>query len=492
MGRENLLCCLSRHSTLERCRLVLCSWCYFLSYSSRMEERTPTNLVLLTPIEELNKHVPMKALQELLDGAAGEQESLKHATKEVLLDEVRELVEKKTLSIEQINKLVQDYKFAGRVSVCWGIPLERTALSRNKLEEAILSKNSVNPFQEELRPQLTQKPAFNSAEWLNDSLLRLEFVYAGKSYEIEDNYEKRVVVPTKRLNSYIRLLDKTFVVETRASIRESKLVYNSVSLLLGIEVVSMTFSNQDIAFLKKELDGKSKAAKHKRFGGDLDTVYVSASPDLDDLDNSEEYKINFTHGELREARLEFIYNSSSKSKIASSLHISNQGNIWFMSDVPEELIEYVFALVHKIKFLPPVRKLGLKTQVTITDENIIQSLVNAIRKSGYGKRFNPRIYRTLGFELDEKKWIETISKLVQLGHLVERFELVCPNCHETVNVYLEYKDIPLEEVVNCIHCSHEFEVSEQDILLTYSFKEDIELIQDPESFKEDQVVLAQN
>jgi hypothetical protein len=457
-----------------------------------MEERTPDNLMLLTPIEELNKHVPMKALQELVDEAAGEQESSKYATKEVLLDEVRELLEKKTLSIEQINKLVQDYKFAGRVSVCWGIPLERTALSRNQLEKAILSKNSVNPFKDEIRPQLTQKPAFNIAEWLNDYLLRLEFVYAGKSYEIEDNYERRIIVPTKRLNSYIRFLDKTFVVETRASIRESKLVYDSVSLLLGVEIVSMTFSKQDISFLKKELNGKSKAAKHKRFGGDLDTVYVSASPELDDLDNSEEYNNNFTDGELKETRLEFIYASPSKNKIESSLHISSQGNIWFMSDVPEELIEYVFAIVHKIKFLPPVRKLSLKSQVTTTDEDGIQSLINSIRENGYGNRFNPRIYKTFGFELNEKKWIETISKLVQLGYLTERFELVCPACHETMNVYFEYKDIPLDEVVSCIHCGHEFEVSEENILLTYSFKEDFELTHNSESSQEDQVVLAQN
>ena len=53
-----------------------------------MEERTADNLVLLTPIEELRKHVPVKALQELVDEAGGDQETSKHATKEVLLDEV--------------------------------------------------------------------------------------------------------------------------------------------------------------------------------------------------------------------------------------------------------------------------------------------------------------------------------------------------------------------------------------------------------------------
>jgi hypothetical protein len=456
-----------------------------------MEERAPKNVVVLTPIQELDKHVPMKALQELIDEASGDQEPPKYGTKESLLDEVRGLIETKNLSLTQVNKLVQDYKFAGRVSVCWGIPLQRVILSKQNIQQKIIDRSLINSFEEELKPQLTQKPAFNKAEWLDDSLLRLEFAYAGKSYEVEDNYEKRTIIPTKRINSYIRLLDKTFVVETRASIRESKLVHNSIFLLLGIEIVPMTFSNQDIAFLKQELHAKSKATKHKRFGGDLDTVYVSASPELDDLEDSEEYIKNFTLGELRETRLEFVYTTSSQQKIDTSVHVSNQGNIWFMTDVPEALIEYMFSIVRKIKFLPPVRRLGLISPITSIDEDNIQALIASIRKNGYGKRFHPRIYKTLDFEIDEKKWMQTISKLVQLGYLTEQFELVCPACHETVKVYHEYGNIPLNEVVNCSHCGHDFEVSEQEILLTYSFKEDVEPSYDAEAPQmQDQSVLA--
>lgn len=243
-----------------------------------------------------------------------------------------------------------------------------------------------------------------------------------------------------------------------------------MSLLLGIEVLPMTFSNQNIEFLKQELNAKSKAAKYKRFAGELDTVSVSASSELDDLDKSEEYKNNFIDGELRETRLEFIYTTTSKQKIDVSLHISNQGNIWFMSDVPEEIIDYVFAIFRTIKFLPPIRKLGLPSSVSRTDESKIQSLIASIRERGYGKRFNPRIYKTLGFEIDERQWIEAISKFVQLGYFLEKFELVCPACHETIHIYYDYKDIPLDEVVNCSHCDHEFEVLEDYILLTYSFK----------------------
>lgn len=59
-----------------------------------------------TPLEELGKYVPVRALQELVNEAGGEQEAPKHVTKEVLLDEVRELVESKNIAVEQINKVV--------------------------------------------------------------------------------------------------------------------------------------------------------------------------------------------------------------------------------------------------------------------------------------------------------------------------------------------------------------------------------------------------
>jgi hypothetical protein len=67
------------------------------------------------------------------------------------------------------------------------VPLTRTTLSRDQLETSILVKSSINPFEQEIKPELTQKPAFNYCECLSDHFLRLEFVYAGKSYEVEDN-----------------------------------------------------------------------------------------------------------------------------------------------------------------------------------------------------------------------------------------------------------------------------------------------------------------
>lgn len=460
-----------------------------------MDKPTTDNLIVETSIAELGASVPMKVLHELIEDAVGKQDAQKPTDKKALLNNIKELVHKDIISVKTVLQLIQDYKYAGRVSICWGIPFQWTSLSKTKLQEIILEKSNVNPFEKEIKPKLIPRPSFNRAEWLAEDLLRLEFVYAGKSYEVEDNYQKRIIVPTKRIGCYIRLEEKTFVVETRASIQASKKIYDALSRLLDIDIVSMTFSNQDIQVLKQKLNDKStatkKAAKHKRYGGDLDMVSVSASPAIDDLDSSDEYNSKFADGELKEVRFRLIHITDSKQKIDASLHISNQGNIWFMSDVPEEIIEYVFAIVRKIKFLPPVKKLGLSSKISKDEEGEIQKLITSIREHGYGNRFHPRIYQTLGIEIEEKKWIETISKLVRLGHIKERFELVCPVCYETIQVYADYNDIPLEEENACNACNYKFEVSEKDILLTYSFKANTQLNKDT-SLSEEKVYLASN
>ncbi|WP_103670662.1 hypothetical protein [Pseudanabaena sp. BC1403] len=436
-----------------------------------MATQTDIEIENANPILELG-HVNVQTIRELIADSIN-KEPAKNATKEELLQEVKQLVDTQVLSRDLINAVIREHKFAGKVSVCLGMPLEYKSLTKQQLDRLLRHNQDNDPFTTELHPQLTQKPSFNSAEWLSDTKLRLEFTYAGKSYELEDNYQLRKITPTKRIDAYIRLLDRTFLVETRASIRETKLLHASISRLLGIEVAAMTFSDNDMAFLKRELIAKSRASKYKLFGGDLDTVYVSASPTLDDLESSEEFREKFSDGELRETRLEFFYTKHSGHLTKVSLHISHQGNIWFMSDVAEEVIEYVLLAVRKIKFLPPISKLRRSTKENPEINEQIETLLYAIRANGYGSHFSPRIYQTLGIQVQERSWIESISKLVQAGFLSESFELCCPACHETIAIYQSYKDLPLDREISCDHCGHNFTVSESDIFLTYAFKEDL-------------------
>jgi|694.fasta_scaffold72919_2 hypothetical protein len=423
-------------------------------------------------IKDLGFYASVKTIQDLLAEVSDYRPTI-HATKEKLLSQVEFFVSSRMLPITRVRETVSEYQFAGKVSVCFGIPLEYRGFTKTQLEKLLCANRNTNPFEYEIKPELTQKPSFNRAEWMSDTKLRLEFTYAGKSYELEDDYQLRTIKPTNRVNAYIRLLDKVFLVETRASIRETKLIHDAISRLLGVEVTAMNFSDQDFALLKYELKAKLRKATSKSSGGQLDIISVSASPEIDDLEDSEEFKQKFNNGEFRAKRLEFPYIQKSGFTMNVSLYVSHQGNIWFMSDVSEAIIEYVLSAVRTVKFLPPINKLRQSGKSIPDVDSQIEVLLNAIRSNGYAKRFSPRIYQTLGLKVDEKSWIETISKLVQLGFLTENYELCCPFCHETISIYQSYKHLPLDQEISCGSCGHTFVVSEQDIFLTYTFKEDL-------------------
>jgi mRNA interferase RelE/StbE len=120
----------------------------------------------------------------------------------------------------------------------------------------------------------------------------------------------------------------------------------------------------------------------------------------------------------------------------------------------------------------------------------IQTLVKNIYERGYDKRFNPRIYNKLGIEVDERQWIEIISMLVLSGKATEQLELSCPNCHEVISSYLKYQDIPLGQNISCIHCTHDFEVSEEHIIPMYSFMENFDLTQNLSELEKSSGILA--
>jgi DNA-directed RNA polymerase subunit M/transcription elongation factor TFIIS len=115
---------------------------------------------------------------------------------------------------------------------------------------------------------------------------------------------------------------------------------------------------------------------------------------------------------------------------------------------------------------------------TSGNTNKISSLIKHIYNNGYENRFNPRIYKNLNIEVDERQWIETISMIVRAGQATEKLELTCPSCHKMIDSYIRYQDIPLEQTIGCIHCTHEFKVSEEHIVLMYSFSDSFDPMQE--------------
>ena len=299
--------------------------------------------------KDLRKYVPIRELHFYISRKVGE-EPKGYTTKDALVDKL-EKITKTAHDFEEIRKLLIKYKFAGKGSISWSKPSDESSLTKEELQKKIKENLERDPFSEELRPQLTNVPRLNKADWLRDNLLKLEFVYSDHPYLIEENYEFREIVPTRRTAILIRILNSPFVVESRAPFSRSIHLHKTVSEILGIDTEILDFSDIDVQRIKFRLNAKKKAAKHKKASGDFDTVEVVAAPHIDDLDTSSEYSGSLSADELRKVRYKFVYETLDKNKMEVTIHISNKGGIWFVSEVPEEVIEYVFSCIREIKHL---------------------------------------------------------------------------------------------------------------------------------------------
>jgi len=297
---------------------------------------------------DLKKYVPMRELYYFLTEKLGE-EPKGYVTKEALITKIEDLIDKNPDILNEIKELLSRYMFAGRGSVSWSVPIDSIDISKENIENLIIEHSQGNPFINELRPSITNEPALNKAQWLRENLLKLEFVYADKTYVIEENYEIREIRPTRRAVILIKLLNKSFVIESRANFRKSQYLHSKVANILNFKTKILEFTDYEIENLKDCLKAKKKAARHKKRAGDFDIMEVSAAYTIDDLDNSKEYQDLLSKDELRKARYKFTYSLSEGSPLEVIIYISKIGSIWFVSEVPEEVIDYVFSCVRKIK-----------------------------------------------------------------------------------------------------------------------------------------------
>jgi hypothetical protein len=254
----------------------------------------------------------------------------------------------------QVNHLIRNYKFAGRSSISWSIP-ERTekelSLTEEKLEELIQQQAGTDVFEHEIKAPITSKPALNRASWLEQNKLLLQFVYAGAPYFEEIGYELEEIQPTRRANALIRLPDGSPVIECRANSKIVSALHGEVSSLLNTHTQVLAFSNGDIASIKNRLKAKKQSAKHKKLAGDFDTVDVKASRSVNDLDDSGTYQNLLGTDALQRVRYTFSFKPTDGSDLDVTIYLNNKGNVWFVSEVPEEVIDYVFSNIKEVKGL---------------------------------------------------------------------------------------------------------------------------------------------
>lgn len=183
----------------------------------------------------------------------------------------------------------------------------------------------------------------------------LEFVYADDPYFIEEDYKVKRIRPTRRINAIIRLLDASFLIEARAHINKSQLLHGELEMLLDKRTGMLEFSDSEVKQLKGLLSAKKKSAKHKKLAGDFDTMEVSASKVVEDIDNSTEYTSLLGQDELRTTGCVFEHEPVSCAPLDVSASVYGKGRIWFRSSVSEESLDYVFSCVRTVKGLGKAR-----------------------------------------------------------------------------------------------------------------------------------------
>jgi hypothetical protein len=147
--------------------------------------------------QELKRSVPVWELENLIQ-RYDQDWSLASRTKDELIEKINSILSATPVARETIYDLVDRYKIADRGATSWSVPLEKKDLTQAEIEYLIKKKFDKDPFKQDLKPEVTNRPSLNKAEWIHEKTLKLDFVYLGKSYQIEEDYEYKTVTPTKR------------------------------------------------------------------------------------------------------------------------------------------------------------------------------------------------------------------------------------------------------------------------------------------------------
>lgn len=299
---------------------------------------------------ELERCVPVAALESFLEAhTAGEK--IKHKNKAETISKISEIVLGRAHLQEKLELLLGQYHSAGRGALKWGAFDQE--LSSQTLETLLVQNYGEQLFQDGIRPEVKQKPSLHKARWVDaeNQILRLDFVESGKRRLEYQNYELQESTPMKMIHSLVRFTQDKAIVEIRASQNYTLKYQNEIGDILGGKVKDISFTIDEINEIEQRLATSRRSAKHKKLGGDIDTVSVIASPKIEDLKASKEYNRMLGKDDIKDARCNFSYKQKDGRLIKVSMGISNKGSIWFMSDIPEEVIEHVFSVVKLVKGL---------------------------------------------------------------------------------------------------------------------------------------------
>ena len=296
----------------------------------------------------IERHIPVSELEFFLERFTLDEET-GYRSKEEIIAAVDRIIADNPERKEALEKLLSQYKSAGRGSITWGIIYED--LSGEVIEKILIDDYGAKVFDDEIRPEVTKVPALNRAEWIDEEkkTLRLEFAESGRR-KLEYQFYELVEVPAMKIvDCFLKFFENQIIVEVRTNLSSAPKYHGKIGHMLNQKVEIIEFSLLEIAAIERSLNTFRKSAKHKKLSGDLDIVSVSASPTVEDLKASSEYNELLGNDEIKDARCQFVYTGSDSRETGVTIGISSKGSVWFLNEVPEEVIDHVFSVVKTAK-----------------------------------------------------------------------------------------------------------------------------------------------
>lgn len=265
-----------------------------------------------------------------------------------------------------INKLYSEYCYAGKtaVNIFEEITLPTNFLTKEKMVE-ILKKElgRTDVFKKEFRPPLTEEPQINWVEDRGDTIL-IQFVSKGKNRRIRNGYEIIDVSSIDFEFAIVHFYGPTII--------ELRCAYNQHAKYLAcfenffireiegeetrkFEWLPITrVSNAEAEEIAGILSAGLVEADHK-VDGIYDRHIVTASPEIDDLREQEEYIQQFKNKMLLSQVLKINYEDrtdygsyKTEIKFKINLHTGFQ----FLSKVSESAINYVMQVFLDVRYKP--------------------------------------------------------------------------------------------------------------------------------------------
>lgn len=257
------------------------------------------------------------------------------------------------------DNLANEFKFAGSTAVNLNIAMKGVSsewANKDYFKSNLKRKFTESIFSEGIRPQLDQKPKLISAYDRGEKLV-LAFSFLGSPKRYYENFQ--IISRRPQIVEYVVIHFAPFAVEVRASSDHNKIFRDSVITIMGIDPEDVVWekatklNEQQANQLALRLNAKLRAAKHKMTQGPYATKEVTAHTQVEDLENDEQYKLEFNNQPMKKKTLIFSYAYSFGYEDTISYVITDEG-LWIRSKVGEEVISFILDKILALRYPPEV------------------------------------------------------------------------------------------------------------------------------------------